>query len=138
MKRQLLAGGALALVALGAALGTDEERPDRFRQLHELLPTPNAQRTASGAPGHAYWQQQVDYRIEVTLDEAERRLTGLEHVAYHNNSPDDADVPLVSARPEHALRPTAARLVLIEPGAVGWTGRATGGRTSASAGTGGC
>ena len=43
---------------------------DPFRQLDELLPTPTDTRTASGAPGHRYWQQQVDYDIDVTLDEA--------------------------------------------------------------------
>jgi para-nitrobenzyl esterase len=35
---------------------------DKFRQLDELLPTPTTIRTASGAPGHAYWQQRADYR----------------------------------------------------------------------------
>ncbi|MFN9036398.1 MAG: hypothetical protein ACK5YO_08900, partial [Planctomyces sp.] len=43
---------------------------DKFRQLEELLPTPNDYRTASGAPGHRYWQQKVDYQIDVELDDA--------------------------------------------------------------------
>ncbi|MDZ4275078.1 MAG: hypothetical protein U0995_03515, partial [Erythrobacter sp.] len=30
---------------------------DKFRQLDEVLPTPNTYRNASGAPGHEYWQQ---------------------------------------------------------------------------------
>jgi hypothetical protein len=55
------------------------------------LPTPNRMRTASGAPGPDYWQQRVDYRIDARLDPAERRLTGSEHVTYHNNSPDALD-----------------------------------------------
>ena len=62
---------------------------DRFRQLDELLPTPNVYRTASGAPGHEYWQQRVDYRIDVVLDEQERRLTGSETITYSNHSPDE-------------------------------------------------
>ena len=41
---------------------------NKFRQLGQELPTPNVYRTASGAPGYAYWQQQVDYNIDVTLD----------------------------------------------------------------------
>lgn len=61
---------------------------DKFRQLEETLPTPTAARTASGAPGHAYWQQRADYRIEVTLDEKKRRIEGRETITYHNNSPD--------------------------------------------------
>jgi len=29
---------------------------DKFRQLDEVLPTPNVYRNASGQPGHQYWQ----------------------------------------------------------------------------------
>ncbi|MGK0236077.1 MAG: hypothetical protein ACI9EK_002621, partial [Psychroserpens sp.] len=36
---------------------------NKFRQLGQELPTPNIYRAASGAPGHEYWQQQVDYEI---------------------------------------------------------------------------
>jgi len=61
---------------------------DKFRQLDELLPTPGAVRTASGAPGHAYWQQRADYRISATLDETRRALSGSGTITYHNNSPD--------------------------------------------------
>ncbi len=61
---------------------------DKFRQLNEVLPTPNSVRTASGAPGHAYWQQKVDYEIDVTLDDEHQRITGRETITYHNQSPD--------------------------------------------------
>jgi hypothetical protein len=61
---------------------------DKFRQLDELLPTANTIRTASGAPGHAYWQQRADYTIRATLDEANRAISGAETITYHNNSPD--------------------------------------------------
>jgi len=61
---------------------------DKFRQLDEIWPTPTRTRNAAGAPGQDYWQQQVDYRIEVILDERARRITGSETVSYHNNSPD--------------------------------------------------
>jgi hypothetical protein len=62
---------------------------DKFRQLDELLPTPTTIRTASGAPGHAYWQQRADYQIRATLDEAARSISGVETITYHNNSPDN-------------------------------------------------
>ncbi len=52
------------------------------------LPAANSVRTGSGAPGPDYWQQRVDYRIDATLDDEARRVTGLAHVTYHNNSPD--------------------------------------------------
>lgn len=61
---------------------------DKFRQLDELLPTPNSYRTASGAPGHKYWQQQADYKIKVRLDDAKQKLTASETINYKNNSPD--------------------------------------------------
>ncbi len=61
---------------------------DKFRQLEEILPTPNEQRAASGAPGRAYWQQRADYQISVELDDANQRLTGSETITYFNQSPD--------------------------------------------------
>jgi hypothetical protein len=61
---------------------------DKFRQLEELLPTPNEQRTASGAPGHSYWQQRADYNIKVELDDNRQRISGSETIIYYNNSPD--------------------------------------------------
>ncbi len=61
---------------------------DKFRQLEEILPTANAYRTASGAPGAEYWQQKVNYKIQTEIDEKEHRLTGTETITYKNNSPD--------------------------------------------------
>ena len=61
---------------------------DKFRQLDEVLPTPNVYRNAAGEPGHQYWQQQVDYDIDVKLLEGERRIEAKETITYHNNSPD--------------------------------------------------
>jgi predicted secreted protein len=61
---------------------------DKFRQLDEVLPTPNVYRNAAGEPGHMYWQQKVDYVINVKLDEAKRRLSASQSITYKNNSPD--------------------------------------------------
>jgi len=61
---------------------------DKFRQLDEVLPTPNVYRNASGQPGHQYWQQEVDYEIDVALDEEAQRISGTETIRYQNNSPD--------------------------------------------------
>ena len=63
---------------------------DKFRQLEELLPTPNEQRSASGAPGPKYWQQRADYKIAVELDDAKQRIIGSETITYFNNSPGPA------------------------------------------------
>ncbi|MDG2321046.1 MAG: M1 family metallopeptidase [Rhodospirillaceae bacterium] len=61
---------------------------DKFRQLDEVWPTANTYRAASGAPGHAYWQQRADYKIAVELDEEDRELTGQVTITYTNGSPD--------------------------------------------------
>ena len=61
---------------------------DKFRQLEEILPTPNEQRLASGAPGPEYWQQRADYDIAVELDDVNQRITGQESITYTNNSRD--------------------------------------------------
>ncbi|MCX8081019.1 MAG: M1 family metallopeptidase [Bacteroidia bacterium] len=64
---------------------------NKFEQLGFILPTPNSFRNASGAPGHAYWQQRADYIIDVTLDEKERMIKGKERIIYFNQSPDALD-----------------------------------------------
>lgn len=61
---------------------------NKFEQLGTILPSPNEQRTASGAPGSKYWQQRADYDIEATLDEKNLMIIGKEIVTYFNNSPD--------------------------------------------------
>ncbi|PID70209.1 MAG: aminopeptidase [Flavobacteriales bacterium] len=60
----------------------------KFKQLKELLPTPDDQHTASGAPGHAYTQQQVDYKMNITIDDKNQKLFGDAIITYHNNSKD--------------------------------------------------
>ncbi len=63
----------------------------KFQQLETLLPSPTAQRLASGAPGAAYWQNTADYDIAAELDEANSTLTGSATITYHNASPDALD-----------------------------------------------
>jgi hypothetical protein len=59
--------------------------------MYDLLATPNMFRTASGAPGPAYYQQQADYKIDVELDDKNAKLSGSETVTYYNNSPDSLE-----------------------------------------------
>jgi hypothetical protein len=66
----------------------DNLNNSKFKQLHEELPTPNVYRTASGAPGHEYYQQKADYEINVELDEEKNILYGDEIITYTNYSPD--------------------------------------------------
>ena len=59
-----------------------------FAQLGQELPDANSYRTASGAPGHAYWQQRADYDINAVLDAQARQITASAVIGYTNNSPD--------------------------------------------------
>ncbi len=61
---------------------------NRFKQMYEEFSTPNMFRTASGAPGPNYYQQQADYVMNVELDDKNKKLTGNETITYTNNSPD--------------------------------------------------
>ena len=60
---------------------------DKFRQLTEILPTPNGYRNGAGEPGEDYWQQRADYVIDIALDDAKQHLTGSEEITYQNHSP---------------------------------------------------
>ena len=61
---------------------------NKFEALGTIIPSPNEQRTASGAPGTKYWQQSCDYDIKCELDEKNLKMIGSETVTYYNNSPD--------------------------------------------------
>mgnify|MGYP000433147317 FL=1 len=61
---------------------------NNFKQLYEEFATPNRFRTAAGAPGVDYYQQQVDYKMDIRLDDANTKLYGSETITYTNNSPD--------------------------------------------------
>ena len=90
--RQIVVCGGLILSAISIAGAFAEKRDahnvDKFRQLGQVLPDPNVFRSASGAPGHAYWQQTASYKIVAEFDEVERKITGHESITYTNGSPD--------------------------------------------------
>ena len=61
---------------------------NKFKQLKEEIATPNVYRTAAGAPGHQYYQNEADYTMNITLNDQLQKITGSETIKYHNNSPD--------------------------------------------------
>ena len=63
----------------------------KFRQMYDLLATPNTYRTASGAPGPDYYQQQADYKMDLVLDDKNARLSGVETITYTNNAKESLD-----------------------------------------------
>jgi hypothetical protein len=76
------------IISIASANAQQFGNQNKFKQLKDELATPNTYRTASGAPGHEYWQQRADYKIDITLDDHTQRIYGTEIVTYYNNSPD--------------------------------------------------
>lgn len=64
---------------------------NKFRQLYQEFSTPNQYRTASGAPGHEYYQNTADYVMDVKLNEDTKVISGFETITYTNNSPDELE-----------------------------------------------
>ena len=96
MQPRCYAGLLCASLFLGIAANSVWAQPfpnkkygqdDKFRQLEEILPTPNSYRSAAGEPGPDYWQQKVDYNIDVTLNDEDQSIHGTESIRYHNQSP---------------------------------------------------
>ncbi len=91
-----------ALSFLFAVSITAQEQPEeakepghynqsKFKQLYEEFATPNTYRSASGAPGPDYYQQQADYKMDIELDDKNAKIYGEETITYTNNSPDDLE-----------------------------------------------
>lgn len=76
------------LTANWCLIAQENTNHNKFRQLKQELATPNVYRTASGAPGHEYWQQKADYKIDIKLDDENQRIYGEETITYFNQSPD--------------------------------------------------
>lgn len=93
MKPVVYKGIGMVLLLGWAVFGYSQENTNqnKFRQLKQELPTPNVYRTASGAPGHEYYQQQADYVMDIHLDDKRQILRGEETITYHNESPDPLD-----------------------------------------------
>ncbi len=83
----LAIAATLSLLSFGV-FAQENTNQNKFRQLKQELATPNVYRTASGAPGHEYYQQRADYDIKVELDDANQKISGVETITYYNNSPD--------------------------------------------------
>jgi len=95
MKKLLLISFLILTVILPVTGQTSPQKAhynnSKFKQLNEELPTPNNEHKASGAPGHEYTQQQVDYKMDIVLDEDNNRIYGEETITYHNNSKDNLE-----------------------------------------------
>tara|TARA_B100000282_G_scaffold281733_1_gene243961 strand:+ start:2421 stop:4700 length:2280 start_codon:yes stop_codon:yes gene_type:complete len=73
------------------AFSQEKINTNKFRQLNQEFSSPNMFRTASGAPGPQYYQQQADYKINIELDDINKKIYGDEIITYTNNSPEKLD-----------------------------------------------
>ena len=87
-KNLKIVGLFLLIGTVNLSIAQENTNKNKFRQLQQELATPNVYRTASGAPGHQYYQNRADYVIAVELDDEKQHIKGTEKVTYHNASPD--------------------------------------------------
>lgn len=111
-----LAAGSM--YAQDAGTTKEERKPghkneNRFKQLYEEFSTPNVYRSASGAPGPNYYQQQADYKMNIELDDKTSRISGFETITYTNNSPDELEYLWVQL--DQNVRAADSPSPLIEP-----------------------
>ena len=85
----------LAVLSISTAYSqTNDESDYDYVKAFEtaFYTTPSTEiRSASGKPGHKYWQNRADYIIDVELDTLSDIIMGKEIIKYTNNSPDDLD-----------------------------------------------
>ena len=110
MKRAALVAALAAAPVLAAAQSVADSSP--FRAL--ALPPPTLARTATGAPGPGYWQQQADYVLRASLDTATHILAGSGTIHYVNRSPDS--LPFVWVQLEQNIfAPQSVTKILNQP-----------------------
>lgn len=94
------AAGILLLTAFTASAQNQQNQPDSIKYDHNVTfgpivwpVTTGDTRSASGQPGHNYWQNRADYNIKATLTEgsSDTTITGEVTITYTNNSPDNLD-----------------------------------------------
>ena len=85
----LIAFNLILLKSLFAQAQQGHTNQNKFRQLYDEFAEPNKYHNASGAPGVEYFQQKVDYVMDIELDDKNSKLYGEETITYTNNSPDN-------------------------------------------------
>lgn len=85
----VLCAATMGLTPVQSSAQVESTNRNKFRQLKQESTTPNVYRSASGAPGHDYWQNRADYVMQIELDDTTQRIVGTETITYHNNSPDE-------------------------------------------------
>ncbi len=109
-----------AVIFSGMTIAQEEESNERepghynnnrFKQLYEEFSTPNGYRSASGAPGPDYYQQQADYVMDIELDDVNKKIYGFETITYTNNSPDELEYLWVQLDQNVRSRDSKSKLI---------------------------
>jgi hypothetical protein len=89
----------MVLVLLGvfgfAILSSNAQENRFFMPIEIRKAYEKGTRSYDGSPGANYWQNTVDYKIQVAIDPLEKLIKGYEEVVYHNNSPDEINTLVV-------------------------------------------
>ncbi|MBC8034718.1 MAG: M1 family metallopeptidase [Chitinophagaceae bacterium] len=84
----------IMLFLLVGAVNLFAQTPSKFNQHEAFAPFfypayGDEIRAADGTPGPKYWQNQADYKIDVTLDDSAHTIKGGVVIKYTNNSPQE-------------------------------------------------
>ncbi len=112
----LVSFGSFAQEAPKEEKAPEHYNENKFRQMYQEFATPNEYRSASGAPGPAYYQQRADYEMDIRLDDANHHLYGYETITYTNKSPDVLDYLWVQL--DQNMRAKDSKSPLIETGRI--------------------
>ncbi|AOS98217.1 hypothetical protein AUP74_02822 [Microbulbifer aggregans] len=88
LQKLILGLTAVTIFNSSAAWAQPMAGSDPFARLTQAELGLGAFRSANGTPSANYWQQQVDYDIDVSLMPEQQRLEASAVVHYHNRSPD--------------------------------------------------
>lgn len=87
IKTVLLSTSLLSVSILYAQEAPKYDYTEAFKPFYKHNGTET--RSASGQPGHNYWQNRADYNITATLNDSTNEITGSEEIIYTNNSFDN-------------------------------------------------
>ena len=118
MKKYIFLLAMLPVSLLAQVTKTPEKKREpgkydtnKFSQIYDLLATPNMFRTASGAPGPAYYQQKADYKMDIELDDKNTKLYGKGTITYHNNAPESLEYLWIQLDQNQSARTSKSPLI---------------------------
>ncbi|QNL49951.1 M1 family metallopeptidase [Olivibacter sp. SDN3] len=96
IKKNILAAAVFLFINSFQIFGQDSQEPGNYSYKEAFAPifyshNGNDYRSASGKPGHKYWQNRVDYKIKASLNDQTKEIDAIVEMDYTNNSPDNLD-----------------------------------------------